>query len=140
MKNVPDPGDEPTGRSAALAAFDRSFDGAVLARTVGDAPPYPRQAAHRARDGAPPSTLRFGLADVRLDVQVQPHGAHRWLCGLVSGEFDHVDILVRRPTGALRLFVAVDGRFETANLSPGPLSLAVERPGYPVAVTDWFTV
>ncbi|GAB3709678.1 carboxypeptidase regulatory-like domain-containing protein [Nocardiopsis nanhaiensis] len=140
MKNAPDNVDDPTGRSAALAAFDRSFDGAVLARTVSDALPYPPHAAHRARDGAPPRTLRFDMADVRLDIQIHPHGAHRWLCGLVSGEFDHVDILVRRPTDSLRLFVAVDGRFQTADLSTGPLSLTVERPGYPVAVTDWFTV
>ena len=71
--------------------------------------------------------------------QVQPYGDHSALSGLVSGDFDHVDVHLRRPDHTLRLFVEADGRFNATDLSPGPLSLAVERPGHPLTVTEWFT-
>lgn len=140
MRNDPDPTQERAGRAAALAAFDRSLDGARLARTVSDTVPSPRQPLHRDHHGIAPTVLRFDLGDVCLDLQVHPHGGHRSLSGLISGEFDHVDVRLRRPGRTLRLFVGLDGRFDASGISPGPLCLAVERPDRPLTVTDWFTV
>jgi hypothetical protein len=79
------------------------------------------------------------MEGVHLDIQVQPYGDHSALSGLVSGDFDHVDVHLRRPDHTLRLFVGADGRFNATDLSPGPLSLALERPGHPLTVTEWFT-
>ncbi|WP_017589067.1 hypothetical protein [Nocardiopsis ganjiahuensis] len=140
MRNDPEPIPDRAGRAAALAAFDRSLDGARLARTLSDTVPAPGRPLHRDRGGAAPAVLRFGLEGVRLDLQVHRNGAHRSLSGLVSGEFDHVDVHLRRPGHTLLLFVGMDGRFDAAELSPGPLCLAVERPGHPLTLTDWFTV
>lgn len=140
MRNDPDPTQDRAGRAAALAAFDRSLDGARLARTVSDTVPSPRQPLHRDHHGVAPTVLRFDMEGVRLDLQVQARGDHRSLSGLISGEFDHVDVHLRRPGRTLRLFVGLDGRFDASDLSPGPLCLAVERPGRALTVTDWFTV
>lgn len=140
MRNDPDPIQDRAGRAAALAAFDRSLDGASLARTVSDTAPSPGQPLHRDHHGAAPTVLRFDLEDVHLDLQVHPRGGRRALSGLVSGEFDHVDVHLRRPGHTLRLFVGVDGRFDAADLAPGPLCLVVEHPDRPLTVTDWFTI
>lgn len=140
MRNDPDATQDRAGRAAALAAFDRSLDGARLARTVSDTVPSPRQPLHRDHHGVAPTLLRFDLEDVRLDLQIHPRGVRRALSGLISGEFDHVDVHLRRPDHTLRLFVGVDGRFDAADLSPGPLCLVVERPDRPLALTDWFAV
>ncbi len=140
MRNDPDPTQDRVGRAAALAAFDRSLDGAQHARTVSDTVPSPGRPLHRDRGGSAPAVLRFDLGEIRLDLQVHRHGAHRTLYGLVSGEFDHVDVRLHRPDHTLRLFVRVDGRFDATDLPPGPLCLAVERPDQPLGVTDWFTV
>ena len=140
MRNNPDPTRDRAGRAAALAAFDRSLDGARLARTVSDTAPPPGPTPHRDRHGAPPAVLRFDLEGVRLDLQIRSRGDHGSLSGLVSGEFDHVDVHLRRPGRTLLLFVGVDGRFDAADLSRGPVCLAVERPGHPLTVTEWFTV
>lgn len=137
--NDADPTQDRAGRAAALAAFDRSVDSAALARTVRETVPTPGQPLHRDHDGIAPAVLRFDLEGVHLDLQVQPRGDHNVLSGLVSGDFDHVDVHLRRPDHTLRLFVGVDGRFDATDLSPGPLSLAVERPGHPRTVTEWFT-
>lgn len=140
MRNDPDIIQDRAGRAAALAAFDRSLDGARLARTVSDTVPSPGQPVHRDHHGAAPIVLRFDLEGVHLDLQVHPRGDHSVLSGLVSGDFDHVDVHLRRPGHTLRLFVGVDGRFDASDLPPGPLCLAVELPGHPLGVTDWFTV
>ncbi|GHC90873.1 hypothetical protein GCM10007079_37550 [Nocardiopsis terrae] len=140
MWNDPDPTEDRSGRAAALAAFDRSLDRARQARTISDTALAPGPAVHRDHRGAAPTTLLFDLGGVRLDLQIHPRGDHHSLSGLVGGEFDHVDVHVRRSGSTLRLFVGVDGRFEAHDLAPGPLSLAVEIPGRPLAVTDWFTV
>lgn len=134
-----DPTQDRAGRAAALAAFDRSVDGARLARTVRDTVPSPGQPLHRDHEGIAPAVLRFDLDGVHLDLQVQPRGDRSALFGLVSGDFDHVDVHLRRPDHTLRLFVGADGRFNATDLAPGPLSLAVERPGHPLTVTEWFT-
>ncbi|GAA1076963.1 peptidase associated/transthyretin-like domain-containing protein [Nocardiopsis metallicus] len=134
-----DPAQDRAGRAAALAAFDRSVDGARAARTARYTVPSPEQPLHRDHDGIAPVVLRFDMEGIHLDLQVQPCGGHSALSGLVSGDFDHVEVHLRRPDRTLRLFVGADGRFDAADLSPGPLSLAVERPGHPLTVTEWFT-
>jgi hypothetical protein len=139
VRNDPEPIQDRAGRAAALAAFDRSLDGARLARTISDSVPSAGQPLHRDHHGVAPTVLRFDLDGVNLDLQVHPRGDHRVLSGLVSGDFDHVDVHLRRPGNVLRLFVGVDGRFDAHNLLPGPLCLVVDRPGHPCAVTDWFT-
>ncbi|PWV57451.1 MULTISPECIES: hypothetical protein [Nocardiopsis] len=139
MRNDPDPTQDRAGRAAALAAFDRSFDGARMARTVSDTAPSPTRPLQRDEQGTAPSVLSFDLDGVHLDLQVRARGDQRLLSGLVSGEFDHVDVRLRRLDGTLLLFVGLDGRFDTS-VPSGPLCLVVERPDHPATVTDWFTV
>lgn len=139
MRNDPDPRQDRAGRAAALAAFDRSFDGARMARTVSDTVPSPEQPLQRDEEGTAPSVLTFDLDGVHLDLQVRERGGQRVLSGLVRGEFDHVDVHLRRPGSTLLLFVRMDGRFDTA-VPPGPVCLVVECPNRPLTVTDWFTV
>ncbi|MEU3017557.1 MULTISPECIES: carboxypeptidase regulatory-like domain-containing protein [unclassified Nocardiopsis] len=140
MRNDPDPRRHRTGRTAALAAFDRSLDGARGARTLRDAPPSPDQPPQRDGLEVAPAFLAFDLDGVRLDLQVRARGGLRDLSGLFQGDFDHVDARLRRPGATLSLIVGVDGRFVAADQPPGPVCLVVDRPGRPLTVTDWFTV
>ncbi|QVJ02346.1 carboxypeptidase regulatory-like domain-containing protein [Nocardiopsis eucommiae] len=139
MRNDPDPRQDRSGRAAALAAFDRSLDEARMARAVSDSAPSPEDPLQRDGRESAPSLLGFDLDGVHLDLQVRASGGQRLLSGLVRGDFDHVDVRLRRPDATLLLFVGMDGRFDTS-VPPGPLCLVVECPGRPLTVTDWFTV
>ena len=131
--NDPEP-----GRAAALAAFDRSFDGATPARTVSDTVHAP--GSHRSGEDGPTTALRFEVDGLMIDLRIRSRGALRSLTGLVDGDFDHVEVFLCRPRERLRLFVGVDGAFHATALYRGPLSLAVERPEGSLAVTDWFII
>ncbi|WP_017606063.1 hypothetical protein [Nocardiopsis alkaliphila] len=130
--------DPEPGRAAALAAFDRSLDGAAPARTVRDA--IFRPGAHRSDEDGPTTVLRFDLDGSTIDLRIRGRGDLRSLAGLIDGDFDHVEVFLRRPGERSRLFVGVDGAFHATGLRPGPLSLVVERPEHPLALTDWFNI
>lgn len=130
--------DPEPGRAAALAAFDRSLDGATPVRTVYDA--TSRSDAHRSDEDGPTTVLRFDLDGSTIDLRIQGREGLRSLSGLIDGDFDHVEVFLRRPGERSRLFVGVDGAFHATDLCRGPLSLMVERPEHPLAVTDWFNI
>lgn len=131
--------DAEPGRAAALAAFDRSLDGAIPVRTtVYDATSRP--GAYRSDEDGTTTVLRFDLGGLPIDLRIRGRGGPRSLTGLVGGDFDHVEVFLRRPGERSRLFVGVDGSFHATDLCRGPLALAVERPERPLAVTDWFII
>lgn len=145
MRNTSDPGapcgppGDTEGRAAALAAFDRADDAADLARTRADTTPATEAA--RAEDGEVTATLRFEHGGVALDVQVRAHGRTRSVSGLVTGDFEHAVLRVRRPgSTADSPAVGEDGRFSLGGLPRGPVSLVLLRTGRPAVVTRWFTV
>ncbi|MEU0240389.1 hypothetical protein ABZ234_22090 [Nocardiopsis sp. NPDC006198] len=144
MRNRPDtgPASRPPhaedGRAAALAAFDRSDDAADLARTRADT--VPATEAARSEDGAVTAALRFEHGGVAVDLQVRAHGRTRSLSGLVTGDFEHAVLRVRRPGATASPTVGEDGRFCLDGLPRGPISLSLLRTGRPPVVTAWFTV
>ncbi|MEE2036749.1 hypothetical protein Q8791_05870 [Nocardiopsis sp. CT-R113] len=126
------------GRAAALAAFDRGDDTAELARTRADTVPVTEAA--RAEDGAVTATLRFEHEGVAVDLQIRSHGRTRSVSGLVTGDFEHAVLRVRRPGSTDSPTVGEDGRFSLDGLPRGPISLSLLRSGRPPVVTAWFTV
>ncbi|MEU3310193.1 carboxypeptidase regulatory-like domain-containing protein [Nocardiopsis sp. NPDC006832] len=128
--------DTEPGRGAALAAFDRTLDRARTAPTIVDSTP----ALVPSRSEATTTTLCFHLDDLRVDLRLRAHGDLSSLSGLVIGDFDHVEVCLRRPEEHLRLFVRGDGAFHADRLRRGPLALTMERPDRLPVVTDWFTI
>lgn len=129
--------DTEPGRSAALAAFDRSLDRARTAHTVLGVTPSHDPSRSEA---VTTTTLRFHLDDLRVDLRLRADGDLSSLSGLVIGDFDHVEVCLRRPEERLCLFVRGDGAFHAEGLRRGPLALAMERPDRLPMVTDWFTI
>jgi len=144
VRNHSDTGSQPRppweedGRAAALAAFDRGDDAAQLARTRADTVPVTETA--RGEEGAVTAALRFEHEGVALDLQIRSHGRSRSLSGLVTGDFEHAVLRVRRPGSAHSPTVGEDGRFSLDGLTRGPISLSLLRTGRPPVVTEWFTV
>ncbi|MFD3683305.1 hypothetical protein ACFWTE_00600 [Nocardiopsis sp. NPDC058631] len=129
---------EEDGRAAALAAFDRRDDAAQLVRPRADTVPVTETA--RAEEGTVTAALRFEHEGVALDLQIRSHGRFRSVSGLVTGDFEHVVLRVRRPGSTDSPTVGEDGRFSLDGLPRGPVSLSLLRTGRPPVVTEWFTV
>lgn len=126
------------GRSAALAAFDRSDDGADLALMTGESV-HVGENLRSTGGGAPPrTTLRFEHEDLAVDLWVHARGRLRSVSGLVSGEY--AVLYVRRADSTERLRPGEDGGFTLSGLTPGPMSLSLRRRGRPPVVTGWFTI
>ncbi|NKY98095.1 hypothetical protein [Nocardiopsis alborubida] len=142
MSNHDDPTRALAGRAAALAAFDRGDDGAVVAALTGERAPTGEvlRSADEGADGVLVTALRFEHGDLTVDLRVHAHGPLRSLSGLATGEYDHAVLRVRRPGSGEDLRIGEDGGFALSGLARGPVSLALLRSGRPPVVTGWFTV
>lgn len=79
--------------------------------------------------------LRFAGRAGRVDVEVESDRTVR-LTGVATGVTGSV--WVRWPGGERAAAVEADGRFTVAGLPPGPLGIALRRPGRADAVGPWF--
>ena len=132
--------EEPEGREAALAAFDRSMDAMDLAVLVEER--GPRLEEVRSVDDPVVGGLAFEFEDVRIDLSLHARGSSRTLSGTVRGDFEYALLEAHRANGRCEGVASIEetGEFALPDLPRGPVRLTLRRAAASSVITEWFTL